>query len=51
MVSQAIWLQKSDLFSILNLLGFTQIREISDIQERNGSRIELIAARSGVELR
>lgn len=45
MVPQAIWLQKSDLFGILNQLGFTQIEEISDTQERNGSRIELIAAK------
>jgi len=51
MVSQAIWLQKSDLFSILKQLGFTQIKEISDTQERNGCRIELIAAKIGAELR
>ncbi|MCB8752750.1 methyltransferase domain-containing protein [Planktothrix agardhii] len=51
MVSQAIWLQKSDLFSILKQLGFTQIKEISDTQERNGCRIELIAAKTGAELR
>ncbi|NEO57260.1 MAG: hypothetical protein F6K54_31855 [Okeania sp. SIO3B5] len=51
MVPQAIWLQKSDLFRILKQLGLTQIKEISDTQERNGARIELIAAKTGVKLR
>jgi hypothetical protein len=41
----AIWLQKQDLISILKDLGLAKVEILSDVEERNGSRIELIASR------
>jgi 2-polyprenyl-3-methyl-5-hydroxy-6-metoxy-1,4-benzoquinol methylase len=45
MRKDAIWLQKKDLLNVLRDLGMGKIEILSDVEERNGSRIELIASR------
>jgi SAM-dependent methyltransferase len=45
MRKDAIWLQKKDLLAVLKELGLAKVEILSDVEERNGSRIELIASR------
>jgi hypothetical protein len=51
MVSEALWMQKEDLFDVLRKCGFTEFRILNDKIERNGPRIELLAAKSGAVLK
>jgi tRNA (mo5U34)-methyltransferase len=43
MVPMARWLRKDELLGLLERLGFQSISVISDVDERNGKRIALIA--------
>lgn len=45
MRKHAIWLQRNDIINVFKQLGMAKIEVLSDIEERNGSRIELIASR------
>jgi hypothetical protein len=42
---QALWLTKDSLLDLLSDVGFKEANIISEVQERNGRRIELICSR------
>lgn len=42
---QALWLTKDSLLRLLEDVGFKEVNVISEVQERNGPRIELICSR------
>jgi tRNA (mo5U34)-methyltransferase len=46
MIEKAAWLTRQGLLSILSQLGFQDIQVLSEQDERNGPRIELLASRS-----
>jgi tRNA (mo5U34)-methyltransferase len=41
----ALWLTKSSLLDLLKDVGFNKVSVISEVQERNGPRIELLCSR------
>lgn len=46
LTQQALWLTIADLREVLARLGFAEVKILGELEERNGLRVELIAARN-----